>query len=88
MASDTVEIVGNPMHRHEELIQVPCIAQSTLSPLEPTRILGTELPTALSDGLVGDQNPPLCQEIFDITEAQAETVVKPDGVADDLPKSS
>ncbi len=69
---------------HEEFIQVPRIAQSTLSLFESTRILGTELPTPLSNGLVGGQNPPFCKKIFDITEAQAEAVVEPDGVADDL----
>jgi hypothetical protein len=69
---------------HEEFIQVPRIAQATLSPPEPTRIFGIELPTPLLDGFVGNQDLSLCQEIFDITEAQAEAVIEPDGVADDL----
>ncbi len=55
-----------------------------MSPLEPTSILGTELPAPLPDGLVGDHDPPLCKELLDVTEAQAEAVVEPDGVADDL----
>ncbi len=62
----------------------PRITQATLSPLEPTSVLGTELPAPPSDGLVGDHDPPLCKEILDVTEAQAEAVVEPDGVADDL----
>ena len=84
LVNRTPEIVLLTPDVHEEFIQVPRIAQATLSPLEPTRILGTELPTPLSDGFLGNQDPPLCQEIFDITEAQAEAVVEPDGVADDL----
>jgi len=69
---------------HEEFIQVPRITQPTLSLLEPTSILGTELPAPLSDGLVGDHDSPLCQEIFDISQAQAEAVVEPNGMADYL----
>ncbi len=78
------EIVLPTPDSHKEFIHVPRIAQPTLLPLEGAGVLGTELPTPLSDGFVGDHNPPLCQEIFDITEAQAEAVVEPDGVADDL----
>ena len=55
-----------------------------MSPLEPASIFGTTLPAPLADSLVGDQDPPLGQEIFDITEAQAKAVVEPDGAADDL----
>ena len=84
LVNRTPEIVLLTPDVHEEFIQVPRIAQATLSPLEPTRILRTELPTPLSDGFVGDQDPPLCQEIFDITEAQAKAMVEPDSVADYL----
>jgi hypothetical protein len=84
LVDSTPEIVLLAPNVDEQFIQVPRIAQATLSPLESTRILGAKLPAPLSDGLVGNQDPPLCQEIFDITEAQAEAVVEPDGVADDL----
>jgi hypothetical protein len=73
---------------HEEFIQVPRIAQPTLATLERTSVLGTELQTPQSDGLVSDDDPALCQEIFDISEAQTEAVVEPDGVADDLRRES
>ena len=61
LVDSTPEIVLLTPDAHEEFIQVPRIAQVTLSPLEPTRILRTELPTPLSDGFVGNQDPPLCQ---------------------------
>ncbi len=48
------------------------------------RAHGAELSTPLPDALVGDNDPPFCQEIFDISEAQAEAVVQPNGMADDL----
>jgi len=78
------EIVLLTPNVHEEFIQVPRIAQPTLATLERTSVLGTELQTPQSDGLVSDDDPPLCQEIFDISEAQAEAVVEPNGMADDL----
>ena len=78
------EIVLLTPNVHEEFIQVPGIAQPTLATLERTSVLGTELQTPQSDALVGDDDPPLCQEIFDISEAQAEAVVEPNGMADDL----
>ncbi len=83
-----MEIVLLTLDGYEELIQVPRITQATLSPLEPASILGTELLAPLSDGLVGDHDPPLCKEILDIPETQAEAVVEPDSVADDLRRKS
>ena len=47
-------------------------------------ILGAELPAPVVDALVGDGDSALRQEIIDVSEAQAEPVVQPDGVADDL----
>ncbi len=78
------EIVLLTPNVHEEFIQVPRIAQPTSATLERTSVLGAELQTPQSDGLVSDDDPPRCQEIFDISEAQAEAVVEPNGMADDL----
>jgi hypothetical protein len=38
----------------------------------------------VANGLIGDGDSALRQEILDVSEAQAEPVVQPDGVADDL----
>ncbi len=73
----TPEILPPPLDGEEEFVQVPRVAQTTLVTLERTGVLGTELQTPQSDALVGDDDPPLCQEIFDISEAQAEAVVEP-----------
>jgi hypothetical protein len=56
--------------------------QSTTS--EVPCVLRSELPTPLPDGFVGDDDPPLQQEFFDVAEAQTEPVIQPDGVTDDL----
>ena len=42
----------------------------------------------LSDRLVGHGDAALGEEVLDLTEAQAETVVEPDRVADDLGRES
>jgi hypothetical protein len=36
------------------------------------------------NGLIGDNNTPLSQQELDISKAEAEHVVQPDGMADDL----
>ena len=69
---------------HEELVEVPRIAEAALSALQRARVLTTELPAPLTDRLVGDGDAALCQEILDVSEAQAEPVIQPDGMTDDL----
>ena len=51
------EIVSLTPNVHEEFIQVPRIAQATLSPIEGTGVRGAELSTPLPDALVGDNDP-------------------------------
>ena len=60
---------------HEDFVQVPRMAQPALATLERTSGLGTEFLTPTSDGLLGDHDPALGQEILDVSEAQAEAVV-------------
>jgi hypothetical protein len=53
-------------------------------PLQPASVPGAERPAPLADGLVGDGDSALRQEILDVSEAQTEPVIQPDGMADDL----
>jgi hypothetical protein len=78
------QIPSLTLDSHEQFIQVPRVAQATLPSPESPGVFNTKLPTPLSDRLVGYSNPPLCQEVFHISEAQAEAVVEPDSVADDI----
>ena len=78
------EIVPLTPDSHKELVQVPDVAQATLSPGEVSSAHRTELPTPLPDCLAGNDDPAFGEEIFDIWEAQTEAVVQPDSVADDL----
>ncbi len=43
-----------------------------------------ELAAPLPNGLMGDDDSPLGEKILDVSKTQAEAVVKPDSVADDL----
>ncbi len=44
--------------------------------------------TPVADSFVRDRDPPLGEEIFDISETQAEAVIEPDGVTDDFGRES
>ena len=63
---------------------MPHVTQPALATLQLLCMLGSELPTPLPDGLVGDRDSPLRQEVLNITETQGEPVLQPDAVADDL----
>ncbi len=78
------EILPLTLDRHEDFVQVPRVAEATLSPLELSSVLRTKLPTPLSDSLVGHEDTPLGKKVFDISKTQTESVVEPDRVADDL----
>ena len=82
------EILPLALDRHKELVQVPGVAQATFPPLELSSVLRPELPTPLANGFVGDDDPPLGEEILDVSEAQTESVVEPDRVADDFLRES
>jgi hypothetical protein len=78
------EIVPLALDLHEDFIQVPHVSQTTLVMSKHPRVLRPELPAPLPNSLVGDDNPALRQEFLDVAEAQGESVVQLDTVADDL----
>jgi hypothetical protein len=82
------DILSLALDSHEEFVQVPSVTQAALSSLECPGVLGAELLTPLSDGLVGDYDPGLRQKVFNISEAQAESVIEPDGMADNIRRKS
>ena len=68
----------------EELVQIPSIAEATLSPFQFPNLVWTELLTPTSNRFIRDDDASLSQQIFNIAEAQTETVVKPDSMANDF----
>src|ERR1019366_6181062 len=69
---------------NEDFVQVPNIAKATLTPLQFSGIVRTELPTPDSNRFIRDDDSPFHEKILDISEAQAETMVNPDCIADDF----
>src|SRR3712207_4400917 len=66
------------------LVQVPGVARLRSTPAQLPGELGTEPLAPLPDALVADYDAPLSQDQLDVPKAEAEQVVEPDRVADDL----
>ena len=72
------------VNSNENLIHVPVVAQPPLSSLQLPSIVETEFLTPLPDRLIGDDDAALGEKIFDIPETQAEAMISPHRIADDL----
>jgi hypothetical protein len=68
---------------NEDFIQVPVVAEPSLSSLQFPSIVSTELLTPLSNRLIRHDDSPLGEKILDISEAQAKAMGSPDCIADD-----
>jgi hypothetical protein len=55
---------------------------------QPFGKLGTELLAPAPDALMGDQHATFGQDQLDIAQAEAEHVIQPDSVADDLSREA
>lgn len=72
----------------EDLIQVPDIAEAALAPLQLSSIVRTELLTPMSNGFIGNYDSAFGEKILDISETQAETMIDPDGMANDFDRKT
>lgn len=72
-----------PVNGNDGFIQVPGIAQLALPLFQFSCIGGLQLQASLSDAFIRDDDAAFGEEFFDFTEAQTESMVEPDGVADD-----
>jgi hypothetical protein len=68
----------------EHLIEVPSVAWLGPAPAELASEIGAELEAPLPYALVSDRDASFGQEQFHVAQAQAEDMVEPDRVADDL----
>jgi hypothetical protein len=80
----TPEILLLPVDSNEDFVQVPDIAEAALTPLQFSGIVRTELLTPESNRFIRNCNSAFGQKILDVSEAQAESMVNPDGIADDF----
>jgi hypothetical protein len=69
---------------NEDFIQMPVVAQPSLSSLQSPSIVETELLTPLTDRFIGYDDAALGEKLFDIPETQAEAMISPHRIADDL----
>ena len=78
------QILALTVDRDEDFVQQPRISESTLTSLQPPGVIGAELPAPLPNSFVRHDDAAFGQQILDIPEAQAVSVIHPDGVADDF----
>ena len=78
------QILVATLDRDEDLVEMPSVSHPTASAPQPPRVDRTEPLAPLPNRLVGDRHASLREEIFSIAEAEAESMVEPDGVANDL----
>ena len=82
------ERVALLVDREKDLVQVPCVTRSWTAATQLIRKLLAERAAPFPDGFVRHDHPTDEQEFFHIAVAERETVVEPDGVADDLPREA
>ena len=68
----------------EDLIDKECVAVATMLSLQTLCIFGTEFNTPQSDGFIADSDTSFGKEIFNVTMAEVETIIEPDGITDDV----
>ena len=76
------QILALTVDRDEDFVQKPRISESTLTSLQPLGVIGVERPAPLPNRFVRHDDAAFGQPILDIPEAQAVSVLQPDGVAD------
>jgi hypothetical protein len=84
MIHRTPEILLLAVDSNEDFVQVPNIAKAALAPLQFSGIVRTELLTPESNRFIRDDDSTFGEKILNVSEAQTETMVIPDGIADDF----
>jgi len=78
------EIMPLAFDRQKHLIHMPLVTGPRTAATELIRIRLAKFATPFANGLIGHDDSAFKQDLFDITEAQTEPEVQPDGVADDF----
>jgi len=72
-----------PADRYEHLIQVPSVIRTRSFGSQALRVCSPKSNDPTSDSLVTDVEPTLRQQVLDITEAEIEPEIQPNGMLDD-----
>ena len=78
------EIMQIAPNAHENFIQKPFVSWLRPAPLEAVGVGSSEAQAPRADGLVADHDATGRQDQLDFAQAQAEAVIQPDGLVDDL----
>ena len=78
------QILALSVDRDEEFVQMPRVAESALTTLQAARVLDSEFHRPLSDRFIGHVDTALNEHFFDFPEAETESIVESNGVADDF----
>jgi hypothetical protein len=65
---------------HKYFVDVKCITISAMPSFQPPGIYCSEFDTPEANGFTADSNSAFRQEVFDVSMAQIEPIVEPDGV--------
>ena len=71
-------------HTGKDFIDVECVAVASMASLQSSSVNGAEFDAPQADRLSGDSDPTLCQKVFNISVTEIESIVEPDGIADDI----
>jgi hypothetical protein len=80
----TPQIVLNALDPDEYLVEVPLVARPGATAAQPISKALAEFLAPASHRLVGDDNAAISQKQLDIPQAEAECMIQPYGMADDL----
>ena len=76
------------LNPHEQLIEIPRVALPATPAPQPSSVLEPEGQAPLPDCLVRDRDSALGEEILDVSETEAESMIQPHCVTDDLGRKS
>lgn len=80
----TPQVMLLAVYLHKDFIDVEGIAIASVFSLKSPCVQSTELDAPDSDRFTTDRDAPFCQQILNISMAEIESVVEPDGVGNDI----
>jgi len=78
------QLLVSALNTDEQLVQMPGVTLPSPPEPKPSIVVGPEGQAPLSDCLVGNRNPSLCEKILPVPKIETESVVQPNGMTDDL----
>jgi len=78
------EVVLHPLDTNEHLVHVPLVPRSWPAAAQTVGEALAELLAPAPHRLIGDDHAPFSQKELNVPQAEAEHVIQPDGMADDL----